>query len=112
MGFVSYDGLTPHAEMTQRSFGPFTREPVQRPKQNQFKFPTFGSLEHALKGFAVARAACASIDKFLDNIPALLSGIRTELIELVQSVLFIGAHSAVNGDFHLASNSILVYYTH
>jgi len=75
-------------------------EPVQRPEQNKFKFPSCGRSEQALELLPVAVLPRGGVHVFENDPPALRGGKGSKLGELVLVVLLVGRDAAVKGNVH------------
>jgi hypothetical protein len=82
----------------------FTRQGVERPKQNQVKFSAVRIRKHQLEFTAVACSASLAVDVLAYDLPVLLCGEFAQLDKLILCFLafVFSADASIESNFHLS----------
>jgi hypothetical protein len=78
----------------------FTRQAIQRPKQQHIELALRRVLEHAPEPSAVGVLACNLVNVFENNVPAQRARKLSQLYELIVCLLLARANSRINSASH------------
>src|SRR5205823_1999314 len=100
--FVADDASRETIEMLKGFKDAFTRQAVERPKQNQVKLSTVCVSKHCLELSTDSGSASLPVDVFAGDLPALFRGKISQLDKLVFCflALILGGYTGIESDFH------------